>query len=105
MPISFVHMGRSWRVGIDLETKDKLVTKGIFSFSRNPIYLGIDLYFAGVFLIFPNLLFLAILFFVILGIHWQIREEERFLKTRYGRDYEIYARLTGRYFTIGGIRI
>jgi len=102
---AFIHMGRSWRVGIDLETEDELITKGIFSFSRNPIFLGIDFYFIGVFLIFPNLLFAVILSLAIVGIHWQIVEEERFLKVRYGRDYEAYLNLTGRYITIGRIHI
>lgn len=103
--MAFIHMGKSWRIGIDLETEDELITKGIFSFSRNPIFLGINFYFAGVFLIFPNLLFSVILLLTILGVHWQVIEEERFLKVKYGRDYEAYLNLTGRYFTIGRISI
>jgi protein-S-isoprenylcysteine O-methyltransferase Ste14 len=31
-------MDNSWRIGIDEENKTGLVTKGIFSISRNPIF-------------------------------------------------------------------
>jgi protein-S-isoprenylcysteine O-methyltransferase Ste14 len=36
---SLVSFGRSFRVGIDVEHPDQLVTAGIFSVSRNPIYV------------------------------------------------------------------
>ncbi|MDR0463989.1 MAG: hypothetical protein LBG94_02600 [Treponema sp.] len=32
--------GKSFRVGIDENTKDQLITKGTFAISRNPVYLG-----------------------------------------------------------------
>jgi protein-S-isoprenylcysteine O-methyltransferase Ste14 len=35
--------GTSFRVGIDVEHPDKLVTTGIFAVSRNPIYVGLPL--------------------------------------------------------------
>ena len=41
--IAQFHMENSWRIGIDLETKAKLVTNGLFSFSRNPIFFGMIL--------------------------------------------------------------
>src|SRR4029434_1804082 len=47
MLISFVwiliaqkQMGNSWRVGIDEDHKTPLVRHGVFSLSRNPIFLG-----------------------------------------------------------------
>lgn len=98
--IAIIQMGKSWRIGIDVKTKDALITKGIFFISRNPIFMGIILYFAGIFLIFPNWIFGLILFLTILGLHWQIIEEERFLKVRYGKGYEVYSIQTGRYLSI-----
>src|SRR5262245_34119527 len=35
------HMGESWRIGVDNEHKSTLVRTGVFSVSRNPIFLGI----------------------------------------------------------------
>lgn len=34
------HMKNSWRIGIDTDTKTELVTSGLFSVSRNPIFFG-----------------------------------------------------------------
>ena len=35
-------MSNSWRVGIDENNKTELITKGLFSYSRNPIFFGND---------------------------------------------------------------
>lgn len=37
----------SWRVGIDNVAPGGLITTGIFSLSRNPIFLSMDLYYRG----------------------------------------------------------
>ncbi len=60
--IAQVQMSKSWRIGIDEKHKTELVTKGIFSISRNPIFLGMILTVFGLFLIIPN----AITFFLTL---------------------------------------
>ena len=39
--LSLVSFGKSFRVGIDVDHFDKLVTTGVFAFSRNPIYVVI----------------------------------------------------------------
>jgi len=36
--------GASWRIGIDSYSPGKLVTSGIFTISRNPIFVAVDLY-------------------------------------------------------------
>jgi protein-S-isoprenylcysteine O-methyltransferase Ste14 len=35
---SLVSFGRSFRVGIDIDHPDQLVTAGVFAYSRNPLY-------------------------------------------------------------------
>ena len=49
-------MKNSWRVGIRHDQKTKLVSSGIYSWSRNPYFLSYDLLFPGIFFIFPSLL-------------------------------------------------
>ena len=39
---SLVSFGKSFRVGIDTEHPDKLITSGVFTFRRNPIYVAFD---------------------------------------------------------------
>ncbi|MBN1963147.1 MAG: hypothetical protein JW910_00770 [Anaerolineae bacterium] len=92
--------GRSWRVGIDTQTPGALVTAGIFSVSRNPIFVFIDLYFAGAFLITGTLILLLFAVGVIVGIHYQVLQEERFLGVHYGAVYTSYRARVGRYVTL-----
>jgi protein-S-isoprenylcysteine O-methyltransferase Ste14 len=51
---SVVSFGRSFRVGIDTDRPNRLITNGIFSFSRNPIYAAFAIILIGEFLILPN---------------------------------------------------
>jgi len=53
--LSLASFGDSFRVGIDEKKPDKLVTTGMFSISRNPIYVCFILFFAGLFLIHRNI--------------------------------------------------
>ena len=97
--ISLIHLGDSWRLGIDEQTPGELVTWGIYALSRNPIYVFFDLYFFGVFLLNGTL---VLLIFAVLGaisLHLQIIQEERFLGRIYGQVYEEYCARTARYVT------
>jgi protein-S-isoprenylcysteine O-methyltransferase Ste14 len=68
-----------------------LITGGPFRVTRNPLYLGLVLLYAGVCLAagagWP-LLFLPI---VVALLHWiVIRPEEAYLESRFGDDYRAY---------------
>lgn len=95
--MAYFSFGDSWRVGFDVKTPGALVTRGIFSISRNPIYLSLDLWFIGTFLINGTLIFLIFAVLAIANMHWQIRQEEEFLSNLYGRPYQDYCARTGRY--------
>ena len=95
--LAFFNFGDSWRVGVDYETPGALVTRGIFSLTRNPIYVFIDSWFIGTFLINGTLIFLVLAVLAIAAQHWQILREEEFLKQRYGKAYEHYRNKTPRY--------
>jgi protein-S-isoprenylcysteine O-methyltransferase Ste14 len=90
-------LGNSWRLGIDENHPGLLVTTGIYSYSRNPIYLFFDLYFLGTFLIHGSLFFLVMAVLVALNLHYQILQEERFLAGAHGAAYEAYCARTARY--------
>ncbi|MBT8218884.1 MAG: isoprenylcysteine carboxylmethyltransferase family protein, partial [Bacteroidia bacterium] len=83
-------MSSSWRIGIDTKNKTKLITSGLFSISRNPIFLGIMLANIGVFLVIPNSVTLLILVLSCVSINTQIRLEEAFLKQEFKNEYEAY---------------
>ena len=58
---SLVSFGQSFRVGIDSDQPDKLVTNGAFAYSRNPIYVAFGIILLGQFLIFSNWILLIYL--------------------------------------------
>jgi len=95
--LTLQHFGRSFRVGIDEGTKDKLITGGTFSRSRNPLYVGFDAFFIGQLLIAPNLAMLIVAVFFGAVIHRQILREEKFLRAHYGQEYTDYCGKVRRY--------
>lgn len=90
-------MANSWRIGIDEKNKTKLVTKGFFSISRNPIFLGIMMANIGLFLVIPNAFTLLIVSLSTISINTQIRLEEEFLKREFGKVYLEYAKKVRRW--------
>ena len=72
---AFRTMGRSWRIGIDKEVREELVTTGAFAVSRNPIFLFFDLLAVGMFLMSPTPFFLGSMPVILLSTHVQILKE------------------------------
>ena len=97
--LSLASLGNSWRLGIDENNPGELVTSGIYSLSRNPIYVFFDLYFLGTFLLNGALIFALLTLFIGLILHLQILQEEQFLLRVFGQAYRAYCARTGRYIT------
>ena len=92
------HMANSWRIGIDEKNRTELVTNGLFSFSRNPVFSGIMIANIGLFLIIPNAFTLLIISLSVVSINTQIRLEEVFLKNSHGKKYQEYLNQVRRWF-------
>ena len=95
--ISQSQMAESWRIGIDEKNKSELVTKGLFSISRNPIFFGIMIANIGLFLVIPNAFTLLIISLSTISINTQIRLEEEFLKREFGQQYIEYCKKVRRW--------
>jgi protein-S-isoprenylcysteine O-methyltransferase Ste14 len=95
--LSLISFGQSFRVGIDVDHSDKLVTTGVFAFTRNPIYVAFGFVLLGQFLVFPNWILLIYLAAGIGLVHRQVLREEEFLKKHYGQEYAAYCRRVRRY--------
>jgi len=90
--------GDSFRVGIDNEKPDKLITNGMFAVSRNPIYVSFIFFFLGLTVVNMNVASMVMLFcFFIPVIHRQIIREEKFMKSHYGGAYAKYCEKVRRY--------
>jgi protein-S-isoprenylcysteine O-methyltransferase Ste14 len=94
---SLVSFGKSFRVGIDTEHPDRLITSGVFAFSRNPIYVAFAIILLGQFLVFSNWLLLLYLGAGIWLFHRQVLLEEAYLKQHYGPQYADYCQRVRRY--------
>ena len=94
---ALVSFGRSWRVGIDRSTPGALVTGGVFAWSRNPIFVFMDAYALGTFLLNGRLLFGVFAVATVVALHWQILQEERSLAGLHGPAYRDYLRRVPRY--------
>lgn len=94
---SIVSFRQSFRVGIDANHADALVTDGIFGFSRNPIYVAFAVILIGEFLILPNWITLIYIVAATWLFHRQVLREEEYLRAHYGQTYLDYCNRVRRY--------
>lgn len=81
---------RQFSLYVTIQENHQLITTGIYSQIRHPIYLGGLLTLAGFVLLFPTLLgFLFIFFYFMLLGHRMVQEEKLMLK-HFGSVYEEY---------------
>jgi len=94
--VSLAQLGQSAAVGFP-ERKTELKTRGLYRFSRNPVYVGGFLMCVGACLYaFHVVNFL--LFAIALPVHLQIvKKEEAFLEKRFGEQWLEYKRRVPRY--------
>ena len=95
--ISVLCMKDSWRAGIPANDKTELVTGGVYAYSRNPAFLGFDLQYIGVLLMFCNFLTATFTVFAVSMLHLQILQEERYLTAAFGAEYLKYRHQVLRY--------
>lgn len=89
-----IQMGKSIRVHADANGAG-LVTSGLFSFVRNPIYFGLLIALAGINLANPRPFTWAVYGFLVLILAIKISSEEKSLRAIYP-DYADYAKRTKR---------
>jgi len=90
-------MGKSWRIGIPSEAPP-LRTDAAFSVSRNPIFLGMLAFVAGMTLWSPSVVTVTLLAATYISLEVQIRSEEAFLERVHGEAYRVYRARVRRWF-------
>lgn len=77
---------------------EKLVTEGLFSHCRNPLYVGNILMLAGVGILSNSLFYVLIVLPLFLFIYQAIvLAEENFLRNKFGQQFEEYTRKVNRW--------
>ena len=95
--ISIITMKNSWRAGIPSEDNTEFISNGIYKISRNPAFVGFDLMYIGITLLYCNELTIIFSLFAIIMLHFQILQEEKYLEKTFGDDYINYKRKVFRY--------
>ena len=95
-------MAASWRIGIDPGERTELVTRGVFRFCRNPIYLGLVVALAAFCCLVPGYLSGGLLVLGAVLLQVQARLEEADLLRRHGAAYAAYCARVGRFLPFTG---
>ena len=91
-------MGASWRYIGSKSNDAKLITHGLFKYSRNPIYVGGLIFFIGVIILLTDYLTILFLIFIFTGLEILVRyHEEPHLRKMHGKAYENYCNEVSRF--------
>ena len=77
--------------------KDEVITKGLYSFTRNPMYVGLVLIQVGLGIACTSWLYLLLTVVLVVMLNANSSAEERFCLYRYGDDYREYMNNTPRW--------
>ena len=83
---------------IKFKKVNKLVTSGIFKYSRNPMYLGMLMVVLSTSIFYLNIYSILTPFLFIFWINkFQIKREEAFLTEKFGKEYLSYTNKTRKW--------
>ena len=77
--------------------RDKLITKGIYRYSRNPMYVVFTIGFLGIAISCASLWLLLVLLPYVWAMHGTILGEEQYCEKTFGDDYREYKKRVPRY--------
>ena len=97
--LAYHELGIYWAYPFDgVHKEKKLVTTGIYSKIRHPIYLSFNLFCIGFNLMLLDYILLILYIIGAFGLYFQALNEEKGLMVYFGEDYINYMENTGRFF-------
>jgi len=94
----YVIMGNAWRIGINRNEKNELVTAGPYRWIRHPIYAFQTVMLLGAVLLLPTICSVALVVFHLVFVLIKAKDEEAYLVTVHGDVYLDFMAKTGRLF-------
>ena len=95
-------MGTEWRIGVDEDERTGLVTGGVFSIVRNPVFTAMIVTATGLTLMVTNPIAVAGLALLVVSLEVQVRlVEEPHLRRLHGDSYRRYEARVGRFVPAG----
>jgi protein-S-isoprenylcysteine O-methyltransferase Ste14 len=91
-------LGKNWANQIKIYKNQTLVTKGVYSYVRHPLYASlIWMFYAGAIIYFNWLAFILNSFIFIPFMYYRAKQEEKLLKKEF-KNYEKYEKSVGMFF-------
>ena len=79
-------------------TTNQIIKTGIFSYTRNPIYLAIIMFFFSMFFVFENVMYFLSAVGLAIWLHnYVIKSEESFLLNKFPNEYDRYMKAVNRW--------
>ena len=89
-------LGRRFSGLVAIQTDHRLHTSGIYSWVRNPAYLGMEVHLLGWALTFRSGIGIGVVALGLIPLVARIRSEEKLLHEHFGAEYEAYMARTWR---------
>lgn len=88
-------IGNNWTSGFEAQakTRHKLVTMGIYSYIRHPIYLGIAMFCIGLEMVYGSWYFISF-FALFIPAFIRARKEDELMQNNFGKKYLDYKKRT-----------
>jgi protein-S-isoprenylcysteine O-methyltransferase Ste14 len=93
-----VALGRNWSPQLQLREEHHLVTSGPYARIRHPLYTAMFGYGISIALVTANWVFVILTAAMIVAIIARIPREERMMIDKFGEEYKVYMKRTGRFF-------
>ncbi|MEK7217542.1 MAG: isoprenylcysteine carboxylmethyltransferase family protein [Patescibacteria group bacterium] len=87
-------LAKNWSMGFGKPKINQLVTHGIYSKIRHPIYWGINLTLTGLIILYPKYWFSVLGILIIVYFFYRMRVESGYLLEKLGEEYRNYKRKT-----------
>src|SRR5277367_2201405 len=88
--LALAKLGNQFSAYVTLQDGHELIQSGIYGVVRHPLYLSLLLAGPGFALVFDSLLVWPIVMAAVIFVAGRIREEEKLLKSEFGRSFEAY---------------
>ena len=90
-------LGTNWSISLEIRENHSLVTSGVYTYIRHPMYSALFLYSVGQTLLCPNWIAgPSVLAAFTLAYVFRVGHEERMMVDRFGEEYNAYMKRTRR---------
>jgi protein-S-isoprenylcysteine O-methyltransferase Ste14 len=96
MLFSFYSLGTSLKYGLP-DSETRLITSGIYRYSRHPLYVSVFLVCFSSVVFFPDLLNICVAGYCFTTHYLMILKEEKFLAERFGSEWGAYKKNVRRF--------